>query len=304
MYEAVPVPRRRRGSRRARRDALVFLAMALPNLVLIGAFTYRPLILNIYYSTLNWTLGSATATVVGLGNYVRFFSSDAAGTVLTTTAVFAVATVGGSMVLGLLVALALNTNVPGTNVARAGVFAPYVLSGVGVGLVWLFIFDPVYGVLAYVLRRFGAESPRWFNDPTLSLVMVITVYVWKNLGYCAVVYLAGLQSLPADVMEAAALDGAGRLRRFGYMSLPLLGPTTFFLLITTILSSLQAFDLIRIMTPTSQGTRTLIYEAYVQGFGAYQRAGYSAAISVVLFVLLITLTIIQIAWVDRKVHYA
>ncbi len=278
--------------------------MALPNLVLIGAFTYRPLIMNIYYSTLNWTLGSATATVVGLGNYVRFFSSDAAGTVLTTTAVFAVATVGGSMVLGLLVALALNTNVPGTNVARAGVFAPYVLSGVGVGLVWLFIFDPVYGVLAYVLRRFGAESPRWFNDPTLSLVMVITVYVWKNLGYCAVVYLAGLQSLPADVMEAAALDGAGRLRRFGYMSLPLLGPTTFFLLITTILSSLQAFDLIRIMTPTSQGTRTLIYEAYVQGFGAYQRAGYSAAISVVLFVLLITLTIIQIAWVDRKVHYA
>ncbi len=278
--------------------------MALPNLVLIGAFTYRPLIMNIYYSTLNWTLGSATATVVGLGNYVRFFSSDAAGTVLTTTAVFAVATVGGSMVLGLLVALALNTNVPGTKVARAGVFAPYVLSGVGVGLVWLFIFDPVYGVLAYVLRRFGAESPRWFNDPTLSLVMVITVYVWKNLGYCAVVYLAGLQSLPADVLEAAALDGAGPLRRFWHMSLPLLGPTTFFLLITTILSSLQAFDLIRIMTPTSQGTRTLIYEAYVQGFGAYQRAGYSAAISVVLFVVLITLTIIQIAWVDRKVHYA
>src|SRR5664280_1378786 len=162
--------------------------------------------------------------------------------------------------------------------ARASVFAPYVLSGVGVGLVWLFIFDPVYGVLAYVLRRFGTESPRWFNDPTLSLVMVIVVYVWKNLGYCAIVYLAGLQSLPADVMEAASLDGASTLRRFWHVSLPLLGPTTLFLLITTILSSLQAFDLIKIMTPTSQGTRTLIYEAYVQGFGAYQRAGYSAAI--------------------------
>jgi len=278
--------------------------MALPNLVLVGAFTYRPLILNIYYSTLNWTLGSPSATVAGLGNYVRFFTSDAAGVVLTTTAVFAVFTVGGSMLLGLLVALSLNTRLPGRTLARASVFAPYVLSGVGVGLVWLFIFDPVYGVFAYVLRQFGLESPRWFNDPTLSLVMVIAVYVWKNLGYCAVVYLAGLQSLPTDILEAASLDGAGRMRRFWYVSLPLLGPTTLFLLITTILSSLQAFDLIKIMTPTSEGTRTLIYEAYVQGFGAYQRAGYSAAISVILFVILITLTIIQIAWVDRKVHYA
>jgi len=282
----------------------VFLAMALPNFVLIGAFTYRPLIMNVYYSTLNWTLGSASATIVGFGNYVRFFTSDAAGVVLTTTAIFAVLTVGGSMLLGLLVALALNTKVRGQTLARASVFAPYVLSGVGVGLVWLFIFDPVYGVLAYVLRRFGTESPRWFNDPTLSLLMVIVVYVWKNLGYCAVVYLAGLQSLPADVMEAASLDGASSLRRFWHVSLPLLGPTTLFLLITTILSSLQAFDLIKIMTPTSQGTRTLIYEAYVQGFGAYQRAGYSAAISVILFVILITLTIVQIAWVDKKVHYS
>jgi ABC-type sugar transport systems, permease components len=137
----------------------VFLAMALPNFVLIGAFTYRPLIMNIYYSTLNWTLGSASATIVGFGNYVRFFTSDAAGVVLTTTAIFAVLTVGGSMLLGLLVALALNTKVRGQTLARASVFAPYVLSGVGVGLVWLFIFDPVYGVLAYVLRRLARRAP-------------------------------------------------------------------------------------------------------------------------------------------------
>lgn len=303
MSVAATAPRRR-GSRRARRDAWVFLAMALPNLVLIGAFTYRPLILNVYYSTLNWTLGSATASVVGLGNYVRFFTSADAAVVLRTTALFALLTVGGSMLGGLLVAVALNTRLRGQTLARASVFAPYVLSGVGVGLVWLFIFDPVYGVFAFALRQLHLESPRWFNDPTLSLVMVVLVYVWKNLGYCAVVYLAGMQSLPGDVMEAAALDGAGPVRRFWHVVLPLLSPTTFFLLITTMLSSLQAFDLIRIMTPTSEGTRTLIYEAYVQGFGAYQRAGYSATISVILFVLLITLTIVQLAWVDRKVHYA
>ena len=301
---ARPAQDRRGWSGRSRKDFLVFLAMALPNLLLIGTFTYWPLINNIYYSTLDWTLGSASATVVGLQNYVTFFTSEDAPKVLGTTAIFTLVTVGGSMVLGLLVALALNSKVRGTTFARSAVFAPYVLSGVGVGLVWLFIFDPGYGVLAWILRGFGQQSPQWINDPQLSLVMVIVVYVWKNLGYCAVVYLAGLQSLPRDVMEAAALDGANSARRFFSISMPLLSPTTFFLLITTMLSSLQAFDLIRIMTPLGNGTSTLIYEAYLQAFGAYNRAGYSAAISVVLFVILLIITVLQLRFVERKVHYS
>jgi sn-glycerol 3-phosphate transport system permease protein len=295
---------KRRWTARTRRDFFVFLAMALPNLVLIAVFTYRPLFSNMYYSTLDWTLGSPTATVVGLANYVTFFSSNDAPKVLGTTAVFTVVTVGGSMLLGLLVAVALNGTVRGTTFARSAVFAPYVLSGVGVGLVWLFIFDPGYGVLAWLLRGIGQQSPQWINDPQLSLVMVILVYVWKNLGYCAVVYLAGLQSLPKDVMEAASLDGANGFRRFLSISLPLLSPTTFFLLITTMLSSLQAFDLIRIMTPLGTGTSTLIYEAYLQAFGAYNRAGYSAAISVVLFAILLVITVLQLRFVARKVHYS
>jgi sn-glycerol 3-phosphate transport system permease protein len=296
--------RRPRWSGRTRRDFLVFLALALPNLALIAVFTYLPLINNIYYSTLDWTLGSASATVVGFDNYINFFTSTDAPNVLGTTAIFTVVTVGGSMILGLLVALALNSKVRGTTFARSAVFAPYVLSGVGVGLVWLFIFDPGYGVLAWLLRGVGQQSPQWINDPQLSLVMVMIVYVWKNLGYCAVVYLAGLQSLPKDVMEAAALDGANGFRRFVNMSLPLLSPTTFFLLITTMLSSLQAFDLIRIMTPLGNGTSTLIYEAYLQAFGAFNRAGYSAAVSVVLFAILLIITVLQLRFVERKVHYS
>lgn len=295
---------RRRFSGRTRRDFFIFLAFALPNLVLIAVFTYRPLFANLQYSFLDWTLGSKTARNIGFENYATFFGSDDAGRVLGTTAVFTVFTVGLSMVLGLLIALALNAKVSGTTFARSAVFAPYVLSGVGVGLVWMFIFDPGYGVLAWFLRGLGVASPQWFNDPQLALTMVIIVYVWKNLGYCAVVYLAGLQSLPSDIMEAAALDGAGAARRFTSISLPLLSPTTFFLLITTILSSLQAFDLIRIMTPLGNGTSTLIYEAYLQAFGAYNRAGYSAAISVVLFVILLVVTVIQIRFVEKKVHYA
>ena len=291
-------------TRRARRDALVFLAFAAPNLVLIALFTYRPLFLNIQYSMLDWTLGASTATFIGLDNYIEFFSSDAGLTSLRITAVFTLLTVGGSMVLGLLIALALNVNIPGRTLARSAVFAPYVLSGVGVGLVWLFIFDPNFGVLAWILRQMGLGSPQWFLDPQMSLVMVIIVYVWKNLGYCAIVYLGGLQSLSQDIMQAAQLDGAGSVRRFFSISLPLLSPTTFFLLITTTLNSLQAFDLLRIMTPTGRGTNTMIFESYLQAFGGYSRAGYSATISVLLFVILIVMTVAQILFVERKVHYS
>ncbi|WP_285727468.1 carbohydrate ABC transporter permease [Psychromicrobium xiongbiense] len=306
--EAVPPDtpriRQRYWTARARRDAWIFILFALPNIALIAVFTYRPLVANFQYSLLNWTLGEATAINVGLQNYIDFFTSSSAVSVLGTTAIFTVFTVGGAMVLGLLVALALNQKVPGRTFARAAVFAPYVLSGVGVGLVWLFIFDPVYGVLSWILRGLGAASPEWINDPKLALVMVIIVYIWKNLGYCAVVYLAGLQSLPQDVMEAASLDGAGTFRRFISISFPLLSPTTFFLLITTLLSSLQAFDILKVMTPTGQGTNTLMFESYLQAFGAYNRAGASAAVSVILFILVLIITVVQMRFVERKVHYA
>jgi sn-glycerol 3-phosphate transport system permease protein len=295
--------RRARFTVRDRRDFPIFLAFALPNLLLIVAFTYRPLLLNIYYSTLNWTLGSPVAVPIGLGNYREFFSSPDTPEVLLTTAVFTLATVGGSMVLGLLVAVSLNRRLPGTAFARAAVFSPFVLSGVGVGLVWLFIFDPTVGVLGAILRGLGLSGLPWFNDPTLSLVMVIIVYTWKNLGYAAVIYLAGLQSVPRDLLEAAAIDGAGPRRSFFAITLPLLSPTTFFLLVTSTLSSLQAFDLLRIMTPLGRGTTTLIYDSYLQAFGGYNRAGYSATVSTVLFVLLVLLTVVQLTVLERRVHY-
>jgi sn-glycerol 3-phosphate transport system permease protein len=297
-----PAPRRRFGARE-RHDFLVFLALAAPNILLIVAFSYRPLLSNIYYSTLNWTLGAATAVPVGLGNYVRFFTSPDTLEIARVTAVFTVATVGGSMLLGLLIALALNRSVRGVGFARAAVFSPFVLSGVGVGLIWSFMFDPTLGVIAQVLDAVGLPSPQWFNDPSLSLVMVIVVYVWKNMGYAAVIYLAGLQSVPRDLLEAASIDGAGPLRTFRSIVLPILSPTTFFLLVTSVLNSLQAFDIIRIMTPLGQGTTTLIYDAYLQAFGGYNRAGYSATVSTVLFGLLVLFTAIQMLVLERRVHY-
>ena len=220
------------------------------------------------------------------------------------TVVFTVATVVGSMVFGLLMALVLNRKLPGRTAARTALFSPYVLSGVGIGLVWTFIFDPSTGILAHVLGWFGARSPEWFLDKNLALVMVILVYIWKNLGYCAVIYLAGLQSIPQDLMEAAAIDGAGPLRRFFSITLPLLSPTVFFLSIAMVLSSMQAFDILRIMTPNGYGTNSIVFEIYLQSFGSYQRAGYAAALSVVLFLVLFAITALQMRFVERRVHYS
>jgi sn-glycerol 3-phosphate transport system permease protein len=286
------------------RNYFLFILFAGPNIALILAYVYYPLLANVYFSTLDWRLGAQTASFVGLSNYKEFFSSDDGLEVWRITIIFTVATVVGSMVLGLLMALVLNRKIPGRTAARTALFSPYVLSGVGVGLVWSFIFDPRIGVLSHFIAMFGGTSPEWFLDKNLALVMVIAVYIWKNLGYCAVIYLAGLQSVPQDLLEAAAIDGAGPVRRFFTVTLPLLGPTVFFLSIAMVLSSMQAFDILRIMTPTGNGTNSIVFEIYLQSFGTYQRAGYAAAISVVLFVTLFAITAVQIRYVERKVHYA
>ncbi|MCM1013212.1 sugar ABC transporter permease [Brevibacterium sp. XM4083] len=289
---------------RSLRDWAIFTAFIGPNVLLILAFIYYPLASNIYYSLLDWRLGSNSAEFIGLGNYITLFTSPTGLDMWRVTLIFTVSTVAISMALGLALALVLNKQIPGRTFARTAVFSPYVLSGVGVGMVWNFIFDPQLGLLSHVVAFFGQNSPEWYLDPDLALLMVIIVYVWKNLGYCAVVYLAGLQSLPRDLLEAAAIDHAGPVRRFFSISFPLLGPTTFFLVITTILSSMQAFDILRIMTPNGNGTNTIVFELFLQGFGVYQRAGYSAAISVVLFAALFVITAVQMRYVERKVHYA
>lgn len=305
---AMPGPRRSRPRPRSRgklRNWLLFAVLAGPNIALLVVFTYRPLLQSFYLSTLQWNLGSPSAVPVGLGNYADWFSDPGTPRTLAVTAVFTLATVGGGMVLGLLLAVLLNRRLRFRGAARTIVVAPYVLSGVAVGLLWLFVFDPNFGVLAALLRFVGIASPDWYTNPQWALVMVIVVYLWKNVGYVALIYLAGLQAVPRDLLEAASLDGASPVRAFFSVVLPLLGPTTFFLGITTLLSSLQSFDIIRAMTNGGplEGTTTMMYQIYLEGFAA-GRAGYSSAIATILFLVLFAVTVVQLRFVERKVHYS
>jgi len=272
---------------------------------LLLVFVYRPLLQSFYLSTLQWNLGSPVARQIGLGNYVELVTSRGFGQVVTTTVVFTVATVGGAMVLGLGLAVLLNQRLRGRGFARTVAFAPYVLSGFAVGILWLFIFDPRYGLMREVLGWFGARSPQWYTERPWPLVMVVVVYLWKNLGYVALIYLAGLQSVPQDLKDAAALDGASPARTLRSVVLPLLTPTTFFLVVTMLLASLQSFDIIKAMTQGGPlgSTTTLMYSVYQESF-VNGRAGYASAVATVLFLVLLAVTAVQMRFVQRKVHYA
>jgi ABC-type sugar transport system permease subunit len=242
---------------------------------------------------------------VGLENYRNYFDDETNRYIIRNTLAFTFATVFGTLILGLGLALLLNCPLRGRDAARTVLFAPYVVSGAAIGIVWLFVFDPRFGLVAALLDRVGVTSANWYNDPNWAMPMVIIVFVWKNLGYAVVVYIAGLQTIPRELYEAARVDGAGAWSRFRNVTLPHLSPVTFFLLVTGILSSMQAFDIIRVMTQGGplDSTKTMVYQVYEQGFVNY-RVGAASTVATVLFVFLLAVTVLQIRFLERRVHYA
>ncbi|GAB3882708.1 sugar ABC transporter permease [Terrabacter terrigena] len=293
-----PAPRRSSG--RVWEWTLAALLL-LPNLVLLVVFTYRPLLDNIRLSFTDWNISSPVANPVGLSNYVEWFGRDDTRVVVRNTLVFTVATVGVSMALGLGLALLLDQKLKGRNLVRSVVFAPFVISGAAVGIAFQFVFDPQFGLVRDLLARIGVGSPDFYQQPGWALFMVTVTYIWKNLGYTFVIYLAALQGRRADLDEAAEIDGASAWTRFRRVLMPQLRPTTFFLSITVLLSSVQVFDIINVMTrggPQGNGTATLVYQVYQETF-VNQRAGYGATVATIMFVILLAVTVVQVRFMDR-----
>jgi ABC-type sugar transport system permease subunit len=288
-----------------RAEWVLFLLFVSPNLLLFGVFSYWPMLSNVYLSMVRWDMISPVKTFVGAGNF-RYLATDATfHLVLRNSLVFTAGAVGGSLLLGLATALLLNQKLWGRNGARAVLFAPTLLSGAAIGIVWVYIFDPRFGMLARLLDGIGLPSPSWLTDPNWAMPAIVIVYVWKNVGFSTVIYLAGLQAIPRDLYEAARVDGAGVFWRFRSVTLPMLSPITFFLVVTSLLNSFQAFDIIRVMTEGGpvNSTNTLIYYVYEQGFVAYN-AGRAAAAALVLFVVMFGVTLVQLRYAEERVHYA
>lgn len=287
------------------KEYALFLVFVSPNLLLLVFFTYKPLYETIRLSFYNWDLISPVKTWVGVDNYRDYFDNETNRYIIRNTLVFSFATVAGTLSLGLALALLLNRPLRGRNAARTILFAPYVVSGAAIGIVWLFVFDPRFGLVAALLERVGLVSPNWYNDPNWAMPMVIIVFVWKNLGYAVVVYIAGLQTIPRELYEASRVDGASAWSRFRNVTLPHLSPVTFFLLVTSILASMQAFDIVRVMTQGGplDSTKTMVYQVYEQGFVNY-RVGAASTVATVLFGFLMVVTVLQIRYLERRVHYS
>ncbi|HEX6288988.1 MAG TPA: sugar ABC transporter permease [Herpetosiphonaceae bacterium] len=287
------------------REWLLFILLVGPNLLLFGVFTFWPLIYNAYLSFVQWDMISPVKVWVGPSNYRAMFADPSFKQVLFNTFYFTGVSVLLTTVLGLGAALLLNQPLRGRNGVRAVLFAPTVLSGAAIGIVWIYIFDPRYGLLDAMLGWFGANSPAWLTNPRWAMPAVIIVYVWKNIGYSVVIFLAGLQGIPRELYEAARVDGASAWQRFRYVTLPGLSPVMFFLVLTGFLSSFQAFDIIKTMTDGGpvDATNTLIYYLYEQGFIGFN-AGRAGVAAVLLFGMMLAFTMVQMRYTERRVTYA
>jgi sn-glycerol 3-phosphate transport system permease protein len=297
---ARPVPSARP---RPLREYGLFALMVAPNLIVIAVFAYWPIVYNAYLSLTDWNMIAVRPAFVGLANYVRTLTDPAFHQTLWITVAFTGLVVAGSLVIGLALALLLNQPLAGRGVVRTLSFAPHVLSGAAVATLWLFIFDPGYGLVRAVLAPLGITAPDLVNSSDGALFGLVIVYLWKNVGFAALIYLTGMQSLPRELDEAAVLDGAGSWTRFRRVTLPQLRPITFFLLITTVIGTFQAFDVIAVMTGGGPGdaTTTLSWAIYSEGFEAFD-AGRAATLSIIMFVLLLIVTAVQARIMERRMH--
>jgi sn-glycerol 3-phosphate transport system permease protein len=289
-------------TRRARRDAWLGYLLVAPSLLLFGLVYVYPVAYSAYVSLFAWDLMTPPRWV-GLDNY-RELASAEFWEVVTNTAQYSAGVVGLCLVGGLVLALALNDRSRVSALLQAGIFSSYVVSWVAVSLLWIWMLDPQYGLVTYLLRLVGLRPVNWLGDPKVALWTLVLVTVWKTIGYPMVIYLAGLQSIPGDFYEAAALDGAGPWQRFRFITWPLLTPTTLFLVVTLTIASFQGFDIVKIMTQGGPVTATMIYVYYIyeQAF-QYFKLGKASAAVVIFFALILALTVLQWRVFRRRIHY-
>ncbi|WDR06821.1 sugar ABC transporter permease [Devosia rhodophyticola] len=292
------------GSKLWKRDTQAAWLFLLPSLVLFTMFIAIPVIAAFMISFTEWDLFNPMK-FVGFGNYTELFNDDIFKKVMGNTAYFVLASVPLQMAFGLAIALVLNRNIKGQTFFRIAYFLPVVTSTVAAALVWSWLFNSNFGIINALLLSFGVtDPPKWLGSTKWAMPAVIVVSVWQNVGYAMVLFLAGLQNIRTDIYDAAALDSARGWKRLWFITLPMLSPTTFFVLIISIIGSFQVFELVFIMTKAgpANATNTLVYYIYQNGFQFYQM-GYASAAAMVLFAIVLVATLIQYRMQDRWVHY-
>ena len=276
----------------------------MPSIIGILLFVIYPILHTIYLSFQSGSLISPEFTFAGLDNYKNLLSNEDFLVALKNTAIYTISMVGISIGLSLIFAVWLNKQSFIHKFAQTVMFTPHLVSLVSIGVLFMWIMNPDYGFLNWVLDSIGLPTSKWLTSEKTALFSIILVGIWKTVGYNTLIFIAGLQSIPKYIYEAADLDNSGKLKTFFKVTLPLLSPTLFFLLITTTTSSFQVFDLVNVMTKGGpiNSTNMLVYYIYEAGF-RYFDIGSASAASVFLIILVGILTFAHFKLLAKKVHY-
>lgn len=274
-----------------------------PSFLILLLFIFTPVLFSLYLSFHEWNVVSSAKPFVGLENFRRLIGDHRFWHAFFNTVVYTLHVPLG-MVIALVLAALMNQNIRGVRILRALYFLPSISSFVAIALVWKWLYHPQFGLFNFTLSLFGLPAYDWLADPDTALLSVMILSVWMAVGYQMIIFLAGLQGIPGELYEAAKVDGASALRRFWHVTLPMLKPTTFFVLVTSMISSFQVFSLIYVMTQGGpvRSTDVVVFHIY-QNAWEYLRMGYASAMSWVLFVVIVGATWVQFRFMGRNVSY-
>lgn len=285
----------------------LFTAILFVSPLLLGIlfFYLIPMVQNVFYSFTQWNQFGGY-TFIGLDNFKKLFSDAAVFQATKNTLTYAIFTVPIGVAISIVIATLLNNKIKGVSFYRVIYFLPAVTMTSAVAMIWKWMFNSEYGIINQVLLKIGIAGPNWLTDSKWAMISLIIVGVWSSLGTSIVLYLAGLQGIPRSYYEAADMDGASSIRKFFSITLPLLTPTVFFNLITSLISALQVYDLIFLMysetNPALKSVQSLSYLFYRNAF-VFNDKGYAAAISVVLLAITLLITVVNFRLQKKWVHY-
>ncbi len=290
-------------SRLANSEAVAGYVLLLPTLIGLLVFSLGPVAASALLSFTRWD-GLTAPVWTGFENYRLLLNDPLFWTALRNTAYYTVGAVVPSVVLSLLLAIALNQKLRGIVIFRTLFFLPVVSPPVAIAILWGWLYNPQYGLINAALDRLGLPLPQWLADPATAMPSIIIMSVWSGLGYNMVLFLAGLQGIPQELYEAATIDGANRWARFRHVTVPLLSPTTFFVMVLAMIGAFQLFDYVYIMTNGGPMYATLsivlyIYQMAFQNF----KMGYASSLAYVLFIIIAIVTFVQFRLQRRWVHY-
>lgn len=297
---------KKRVTKRARSEFLWGWLFILPTMAGLMILNIIPIIQTIWQSFFKTGAFGRGNIFIGLENYQRLFADESIWQALINTFKYAIVEVPFSIAIALVIAVLLNSKMRGRSAYRAIYFLPMVVAPAAVAMVWKWLFNSEFGLLNHMLNSIGLESVHWLSDPDIAIYSIAVVGIWGVIGYNMVLFLAGLQEIPRDYYEAAEIDGANAVQKFFKITIPLISPTMFFVVVTRVIASLQVFDSIFMMIDKSSQalpkTQSLVYLFYRYAF-VENNKGYGSSIVVLLLVIIMIITVVQMVAQKKWVHY-